>query len=235
MSDGARCRAAASQPAGDAAALARWRSSAGSRSALLGAGHPVPLGGSSPPTTTASATASRGSSPASRTSTRTVAPARRLRAAAPAARRTRGSRRATGKANFTVNALRWLPGAARAGCCCRRCAATTSTTPRSTASTTATAASRAAGGCCSSTPTTSPPRARRRRPGRPDLRMGRARRDDRRSAAPRTSDWWPTRHRRGNVAAYYPETNPLIPLDHVARNIEHPVSKAIMIRLERRP
>ncbi|MFE5702707.1 FdhF/YdeP family oxidoreductase [Rhodococcus koreensis] len=39
---------------------------------------------------------------------------------------------------------------------------------------------------------------------------------------------------RGNVAAYYPETNPLIPLDHVARTSNTPVSKAIMIRLERR-
>ncbi|EID71711.1 MULTISPECIES: FdhF/YdeP family oxidoreductase [Rhodococcus] len=39
----------------------------------------------------------------------------------------------------------------------------------------------------------------------------------------------------GNVAAYYPETNPLIPLDHVARTSNTPVSKAITIRLERRP
>ncbi|MFC9761994.1 FdhF/YdeP family oxidoreductase [Rhodococcus jostii] len=39
---------------------------------------------------------------------------------------------------------------------------------------------------------------------------------------------------QGNVAAYYPETNPLIPLDHVARKSNTPVSKAITIRLERR-
>ncbi|MBF6476066.1 MULTISPECIES: FdhF/YdeP family oxidoreductase [Nocardia] len=39
----------------------------------------------------------------------------------------------------------------------------------------------------------------------------------------------------GNVAAYYPETNPLIPLDHVADQSNTPVSKAIPIRLERRP
>ncbi|TQC38326.1 hypothetical protein EEB14_60195, partial [Rhodococcus sp. WS4] len=39
----------------------------------------------------------------------------------------------------------------------------------------------------------------------------------------------------GNVAAYYPETNPLIPLDHVAAKSNTPVSKAITIRLERRP
>lgn len=39
---------------------------------------------------------------------------------------------------------------------------------------------------------------------------------------------------RGNAAAYYPETNTLIPLDHVARGSNTPVSKAITIRLERR-
>ncbi|MDI9933664.1 FdhF/YdeP family oxidoreductase [Rhodococcus sp. IEGM 1354] len=36
----------------------------------------------------------------------------------------------------------------------------------------------------------------------------------------------------GNVAAYYPETNPLIPLDHVAEKSNTPVSKAILIKLE---
>ncbi|MFE5704942.1 FdhF/YdeP family oxidoreductase [Rhodococcus koreensis] len=39
----------------------------------------------------------------------------------------------------------------------------------------------------------------------------------------------------GNAAAYYPETNPLIPLDHVADRSNTPVSKAILIRLELRP
>jgi molybdopterin-dependent oxidoreductase alpha subunit len=38
---------------------------------------------------------------------------------------------------------------------------------------------------------------------------------------------------RGNAAAYYPETNPLVPLDHVAERSNTPVSKAIVIRLER--
>ena len=38
---------------------------------------------------------------------------------------------------------------------------------------------------------------------------------------------------RGNAAAYYPETNPLIPLNHVARTSNTPVSKAVTIRLER--
>ncbi|MVU76165.1 FdhF/YdeP family oxidoreductase [Nocardia sp. ET3-3] len=37
---------------------------------------------------------------------------------------------------------------------------------------------------------------------------------------------------RGNAAAYYPETNPLIPLDHVALRSNTPVSKAVTIRLE---
>ncbi|MGE0216972.1 FdhF/YdeP family oxidoreductase [Mycolicibacterium sp.] len=39
----------------------------------------------------------------------------------------------------------------------------------------------------------------------------------------------------GNAAAYYPETNPLVPLDHVAARSNTPVSKAIVVRLERRP
>lgn len=38
---------------------------------------------------------------------------------------------------------------------------------------------------------------------------------------------------RGNAAAYYPETNPLVPLDHVAARSNTPVSKAITVRLER--
>ncbi|MEV6430305.1 FdhF/YdeP family oxidoreductase [Nocardia sp. NPDC051463] len=38
---------------------------------------------------------------------------------------------------------------------------------------------------------------------------------------------------RGNAAAYYPETNPLVPLDHVAARSNTPVSKAVTIRLER--
>ena len=38
----------------------------------------------------------------------------------------------------------------------------------------------------------------------------------------------------GNAAAYYPETNPLVALDHVAARSNTPVSKAVVIRLERR-
>jgi molybdopterin-dependent oxidoreductase alpha subunit len=37
---------------------------------------------------------------------------------------------------------------------------------------------------------------------------------------------------QGNAAAYYPETNPLVPLDHTAARSNTPVSKAIVIRLE---
>ena len=37
---------------------------------------------------------------------------------------------------------------------------------------------------------------------------------------------------RGNAAAYYPETNPLIPLEHVAAKSNTPVSKAITVRIE---
>jgi anaerobic selenocysteine-containing dehydrogenase len=36
----------------------------------------------------------------------------------------------------------------------------------------------------------------------------------------------------GNAAAYYPETNPLVPLDHTADKSNTPVSKAIVVRLE---
>lgn len=36
----------------------------------------------------------------------------------------------------------------------------------------------------------------------------------------------------GNAAAYYPETNPLVALDHVAARSNTPVSKAVVIRLE---
>jgi molybdopterin-dependent oxidoreductase alpha subunit len=37
----------------------------------------------------------------------------------------------------------------------------------------------------------------------------------------------------GNAASYYPETNSLVPLDHTAAKSNTPVSKAIVIRLER--
>ena len=40
---------------------------------------------------------------------------------------------------------------------------------------------------------------------------------------------------RGNAAAYYPETNILVPLDSVADVSGTPTSKAVIVRLERRP
>lgn len=38
---------------------------------------------------------------------------------------------------------------------------------------------------------------------------------------------------KGNAAAYYPETNPLVPLGHVAKGSNTPVSKSVVVRLER--
>ncbi len=37
---------------------------------------------------------------------------------------------------------------------------------------------------------------------------------------------------RGCAAAYYPETNPLVPLDSTASGSNTPTSKAIVVRLE---
>jgi len=39
---------------------------------------------------------------------------------------------------------------------------------------------------------------------------------------------------KGCAAAYYPETNPLVPLDSVAEGSNTPTSKWVIIRLERR-
>jgi formate dehydrogenase major subunit len=39
---------------------------------------------------------------------------------------------------------------------------------------------------------------------------------------------------RGCAAAYYPETNPLVPLDHVAEGSNTPSSKSVIVRLQRR-
>ena len=38
---------------------------------------------------------------------------------------------------------------------------------------------------------------------------------------------------RGCAAAYYPETNPLVPLDSTALGSNTPVSKSVIVRLER--
>ncbi len=40
---------------------------------------------------------------------------------------------------------------------------------------------------------------------------------------------------RGCAAAYYPETNPLVPLDSVAEGSGTPTSKSVIVRLDRRP
>ena len=37
---------------------------------------------------------------------------------------------------------------------------------------------------------------------------------------------------RGSAAAYYPETNPLVPLDSTAEGSNTPTSKSVMVRLE---
>ncbi|HSK13569.1 MAG TPA: hypothetical protein VK907_10165, partial [Phnomibacter sp.] len=38
---------------------------------------------------------------------------------------------------------------------------------------------------------------------------------------------------RGNLAAYYPETNPLIPIDEYAEKSNTPVSKSVRVRIKR--
>ena len=38
---------------------------------------------------------------------------------------------------------------------------------------------------------------------------------------------------RGCVAAYYPETNPLVPLDSTAEKSNTPVYKSVVVRLDR--
>ena len=38
---------------------------------------------------------------------------------------------------------------------------------------------------------------------------------------------------RGCAAAYYPETNPLVPLDSTAEKSNQPVSKSVVVRLDR--
>ena len=116
----------------------------------------------------------------------------------------------------------------RAGCCCRPCARTTSTTPRSTASTTATAASGTAAGSSSCSPDDAQ-----------DLGLADG------SYVDLVSEWtdgverrapgfrvvhYPTA--RGCAAAYYPETNVLIPLDATADTSNTPTSKSVVVRLE---
>ena len=131
------------------------------------------------------------------------------------------------RAKFTVSPIDVLH-VPEGGCCSRRCGRTTSSTPRSTASTTATAASPAVAGWCSCIPTTSP-------------RSGSTEGD----LVDLVSEWTDGSERqaprfrvvaydqpRGCAAAYYPETNPLVPLDHVAEGSNCPSSKSIIVRLD---
>ncbi len=155
-------------------------------------------------------------------------PAGWVRAAAPAARLARVPDR--GRPGGVLGELRsTCSRSPRATSCCRRCAPTTSSTPRSTGSTTATAGSRAGAGSCSCTPTTS------RHLGWVDG-----------STVDLVSEWEDDSERaavdfrivaydqpRGCAAAYYPETNPLIPLESKAEGSNTPTSKSVVVRLER--
>ena len=38
---------------------------------------------------------------------------------------------------------------------------------------------------------------------------------------------------KGNAAAYFPETNPLVPYNHYAKGSQTPISKSIRIRVEK--
>ena len=106
----------------------------------------------------------------------------------------------------------------RATCCCRRCGRTTSSTPRSTASRTATAGSRAAAAWCSCTPTTSR-RSGSRTASMVDLVSVDEEGAERQAPAFRVVAY---DQPRGCAAAYYPETNPLVPLDHTAEGSNQP-------------
>ena len=56
----------------------------------------------------------------------------------------------------------------------------------------------------------------------------------RRSGGPRSSGSSSYATARGCAAAYFPETNVLVPLDSVAKVSNTPVSKSIVVRLEHR-
>ena len=156
-------------------------------------------------------------------------PARRLRAAAPAARHPHVPDRDRQGRSSRVSPTRGAATCPRGGCCCRRCAATTSSTPRSTASTTATAASTdgrrvvfvhpddiAALGLA------------RRQIGRPRQRVeGRHR-----SGGARASGSSPTTRRAAAPPPTTPRPTPLVPLDSTAEGSNQPASKSVVVRLE---
>ena len=135
----------------------------------------------------------------------------------------------SGRGGHHHDAARRARRAARAASCCRRCARTTSSTPRSTASTTATAASRAGAGSSSSTPTTC---ATSGSPTATSSTWSASGRDGVERTA-RAFRVVPYDQPRGCVAAYYPEANPLVPLDSTAEKSNQPVYKSIVVRLDR--
>ena len=213
-------------PASDAAALrGRHRLLARAGDARRRARHPVgrlPLR-----LPRRSGSGSPGWCPAARRTTRrSSSPAAsrcRTRRATAASSRPRPGRRSSRPARSRCSRCR------RGTCCCRRCARTTSSTPRSTASTTATAASRTAAGWSSCTPTTSP-----------HLGWKDGDHVDLVSVWHDGSERCATEFRivaydqpRGCAAAYYPETNPLVPLDSKAEGSNTPTSKSVIIRLEK--
>ena len=134
---------------------------------------------------------------------------------------------ASGKAHFTSNALEYLevpPGRL----ILQTLRSMTSTTPPSTARTTDTAASTAAGAWCWSTRRTSPSWASPTATWWTWFRSVRTGQ----SAGPRTSASSRYSTPKGCAAAYYPETNVLVPLDSVADTSGTPTSKSVIVRLE---
>ncbi len=109
------------------------------------------------------------------------------------------------------------------------CARTTSTTPPSTAWTTATAACTASAACASSTRTTCADWACSDGDWVDITSVWRRRRAHGRSGFLLVDYDIP----RGCLASYFPETNPLVPLDSHAERARTPTSKSIPVRLSR--
>ena len=155
-------------------------------------------------------------------------PARRLRAAAPAAGHPDVPDR-VGPGRVHRLADRAAAGAPTGTWCCRPCAAMISSTPRSTGSTTATAASRAAAGWSSCTPTTSPTLGLANgEHGRPDRRTGPTTTVERRATAsgsspttPRAAARRPTTRRRTRWCRWTPPPS----------GSNTPTSKSVIISL----
>ena len=184
-------------------------------------------GACSAPTTRPSGSGSPGWCRAARRTTR--------RSTSPAASRSRTRRATAGRSRPRPARRSSRPVRSRCSrcrtaiSCCSPCGRTTSSTPRSTASTTATAASRTAAGWSSCTPTTSRTSGGRTATTSTWSASG--------TTAPSAAA---TEFRivaydqpRGCAAAYYPETNPLVPLDSKAEGSNTPTSKSVIVRLEK--